>query len=333
MTMNELSPAAVTYGVVSSAFRAVSHIFFREIKTSGSHHVPQDSPVIFLVGPHHSQFVDGVVFFGVNPRPSYALMAAVSYNRPLIGHFGKILNAIPVVRPQDAVEKGTGMIMYDSDTQPFTIYGQNTKFTEELNTRDFILFGRNHKVHVAKVISDTECEITHTVKVDMDDNNKKQASYSFKIAPHVDQTPVYTEVNHYLNNNECITIFPEGGSHDRSEMLPLKAGFAVMALGALAEYPDMDLKIVPVGLNYFHPDKFRSRVVVSYGQPLSIDRKDVELFKQGGKSKREAVTKLMDQSDEAFKLVTTSAPTYEALMVMIVEGKYGDLGCQRLKLY
>jgi hypothetical protein len=25
------------------------------------------------------------------------------------------------------------------------------------------------------------------------------------------------------------------------------AGFAVMALGALAEYPNMDLKIVPVG--------------------------------------------------------------------------------------
>lgn len=91
--MNDLSPAALTYSLVSGTFRIVSHIFFREIKTSGSHHVPTDSPVIFLVGPHHSQFVDGVVFFGVNPRPSYALMAAVSYNRPLIGHFGKILNA------------------------------------------------------------------------------------------------------------------------------------------------------------------------------------------------------------------------------------------------
>lgn len=91
--MNEISPAGITYGLVSGAFRVVSHIFFREIKTSGAHHVPMDSPVIFLVGPHHSQFVDGVVFFGINPRPSYALMAAVSYNRPLIGHFGKILNA------------------------------------------------------------------------------------------------------------------------------------------------------------------------------------------------------------------------------------------------
>lgn len=122
-----------------------------------------------------------------------------------------------MVRPQDSVTKGTGLLTYDPDKEPFTIYGQGTRFTEELHTRDFVLFGRNHKVHVSKVISDTECEITHKVKVD-----EKKKAVEFKIAPHVDQTPVYTEVNHYLNNKECITIFPEGGSHDRSEMLPLK---------------------------------------------------------------------------------------------------------------
>lgn len=38
----------------------------------------------------------------------------------------------------------------------------------------------------------------------------------------MDQTAVYEEVYAYLNNHECVTIFPEGGSHDRSEMLPLK---------------------------------------------------------------------------------------------------------------
>ncbi|KAI8089858.1 uncharacterized protein BX664DRAFT_334090 [Halteromyces radiatus] len=246
-------------------------------------------------------------------------MAAASYNRPLIGHIGKILNAIPVVRPQDVVNKGTGTVKYDPDTQPFLIIGQNTKFTQELHPRDFIIFGRNYKCHVANVISDTECEVTHAIAIGDDDqeiHTIKQLGIPFKIAPHVDQTPVYTEVNHYLNNNECITIFPEGGSHDRPEMLPLKAGFAVMALGAMAEYPEMDIKIVPVGLNYFHPDRFRSRVVVSFGQPLSIDREDVELFKKGDKYKRQAVTKLMDQSDVAFKLVTTSAPDYDTLMVI-----------------
>ncbi|KAG2237858.1 hypothetical protein INT48_002159 [Thamnidium elegans] len=238
-------------------------------------------------------------------------MAAVSYNKPVIGHVGKILNAIPVVRPQDIVNHGTGKIFYDP-TSPFEIKGQGTSFLSELGTRDFIIFGSNYKLHVARVISDTHLEITHAVQVKEED----LTWHNFKIAPHVDQTAVYDEVYHYLNNNECITIFPEGGSHDRSEMLPLKAGFAVMALGAMAENPNLDIKIVPVGLNYFHPDRFRSRAVVSFGQPISIDPKDVEKYKQGGKCKREAVTKLLDQSDEAFKTVTVNAPDFDTLMVV-----------------
>jgi glycerol-3-phosphate O-acyltransferase/dihydroxyacetone phosphate acyltransferase len=110
-----------------------------------------------------------------------------------------------------------------------------------------------------------------------------------------------------------------------------------MALGAAAANPALDIKIVPVGkiveyifqnqfffkkknhslgLNYFHPDRFRSRAVVSFGQPMTIDKADVEKYKLGGKDKREAVTKLLDQSDEAFKTVTVNAPDYDTLMVV-----------------
>ncbi|KAG1252691.1 hypothetical protein G6F68_011672 [Rhizopus microsporus] len=99
-------------------------------------------------------------------------------------------------------------------------------------------------------------------------------------------------------------------------MLPLKAGFAVMALGAAAANPDLDIKIVPVGLNYFHPDRFRSRAVVSFGQPISIDRQDVERYKLGSEERREAITRLLDRSDEAFKAVTVNTPDYDTLMVI-----------------
>lgn len=252
-------PASITYNTFRGIFRVVSHIFFREIKTSDAHLVPTLGPCIFIVGPHANQFVDGVVFLSNCPRPSYALMAAVSYDKPLIGHVGKILNAskeifillfsnktniqiVPVVRPQDTVNKGTGKIFYDPINHPFQVKGENTLFLSELDVRDFVIFGKNYKIHVARVISDTLLEITHAIKV-----KDSVDGYEFKIAPHVDQTAVYDEVYNYLNNNECITIFPEGGSHDRSEMLPLKAGFAVMALGAAAANPNLDIKIVPVG--------------------------------------------------------------------------------------
>lgn len=215
-------PTSIAYLTFQGVFKVISHIFFREIKTTDIQNVPSSGPCIFIVGPHANQFVDGVVYMSVNPRPSYALMAAVSYDKPLIGHVGKILNAIPVVRPQDIVNLGTGKIRYDSINNPFQLQGQDTKFIEEIGTRDFIVFGRNYKVHVSKVISDTLLEITHSIQVDQNVIGDNEKYLPFKIAPHVDQTAVYDEVYNYLNRNECVTIFPEGGSHDRSEMLPLK---------------------------------------------------------------------------------------------------------------
>lgn len=219
--MSEQS-TSITYLTFQGVFKVISHIFFREIKTTDVQNVPSSGPCIFIVGPHANQFVDGVVYMSVNPRPSYALMAAVSYDKPLIGHVGKILNAIPVVRPQDIVNLGTGKVRYDSINQPFQLQGQDTKFIEEIGTRDFIIFGRNYKVHVSRVISDTLLEITHSIQVDQNAVRDDDEYLPFKIAPHVDQTAVYDEVYNYLNRNECVTIFPEGGSHDRSEMLPLK---------------------------------------------------------------------------------------------------------------
>lgn len=41
-----------------------------------------------------------------------------------------------------------------------------------------------------------------------------------------------------------------GGSHDRTDFLPLKHGLAIMALGAMAANPECDVKIVPVGVSF-----------------------------------------------------------------------------------
>jgi glycerol-3-phosphate O-acyltransferase / dihydroxyacetone phosphate acyltransferase len=106
-----------------------------------------------------------------------------------------------------------------------------------------------------------------------------------------------------------------GGSHDRTDFLPLKPGFAMMALGAMAGYPDVKVKIVPVGLSYFHAHRFRSRAVIEFGPPLDIPSELVEKFQNGGTDKRVAVSKVMDQVYDALKAVTVRAPDYDTLMV------------------
>jgi glycerol-3-phosphate O-acyltransferase/dihydroxyacetone phosphate acyltransferase len=43
-----------------------------------------------------------------------------------------------------------------------------------------------------------------------------------------------------------------------------------MALAAMAATPGMNLKLIPVGLGYFHPHHFRSRAVIEFGQPIEV---------------------------------------------------------------
>lgn len=89
----------------------------------------------------------------------------------------------------------------------------------------------------------------------------------------------------------------------------------MMALGAMANEPNLSVKIVPVGLSYFHPHRFRSRAVVEFGAPLDVPAEFVEMYKEGGTRKREAVGKMLDLIYDALKTVTVRAPDYDTLMV------------------
>ena len=121
-----------------------------------------------------------------------------------------------------------------------------------------------------------------------------------------------------------------GGSHDRTDFLPLKAGFSIMALGAMAANPSLDVKLVPVGLSYFHPHKFRSRAVIEFGPPVSVDKEFVEMYKEGGTKKREACGKLLEKVHDGLRAVTLRAPDWETMQVSIPVSRWsvGDRGVQ-----
>lgn len=126
---------------------------------------------------------------------------------------------------------------------------------------------------------------------------------------------MYSSVYQQLRDGGSIGIFPEGGSHDRTDLLPLKAGVSIMALGALSSDAELRLQIVPVGLSYFHAHRFRSRAVVEFGNPIDISRESVALFEKGGDDKKKAVGQVMDLVFNGLKSVTVRAPDYETLMV------------------
>ena len=72
-----------------------------------------------------------------------------------------------------------------------------------------------------------------------------------------------------LRQGEVVLIFPEGISHDRPSMAPLKSGAARIALQALAKGAPT-LHILPVGLVYEEKERPRTRVLVKIGRPISV---------------------------------------------------------------
>ncbi len=90
-----------------------------------------------------------------------------------------------------------------------------------------------------------------------------------------------------------------------------------MTLGAMAADPTCKIKLVPVGLSYFHPHKFRSRAVVEFGAPLEVPMELVEMFKEGGAKKRDACGKLLETVHDGLKSVTIRTPDYDTLIVRL----------------
>lgn len=320
---------------------SVLSISFKSIDVVGLDNIPKDGPVIFT-GNHANQFVDGLVVMMTSPRQVGLLIAEKSWHRPVIGDFSRIMGCIPVVRPQDSVIKGVGQIKLrdaataalalaaattsassDSDDKqspskpkPFTILGDGTSFTAQVTPGDQVrLQGTTVKdsgapVKIVTVVSDTELVVEGVLQ---DAQGKPVAEWApFGIFKKVDQAVTFAKVYTHLNRGNCIGIFPEGGSHDRTDLLPLKAGVAIMALGVKDKY-NVNVPVVPVGLNYFRGHRFRGRVTVEFGTPITCDDYVMKTYKA---DKRQACNDFLHRVEEGMRAVIVTAPDYTILQLI-----------------
>ncbi|AEY98173.1 FAFR489Wp [Eremothecium gossypii FDAG1] len=293
--------------------------FFREVRTRNGYRVPRHGPIIFVAAPHANQFVDPVVLMGqvkqtVGRRVSF-LVAAKSLTRRAVGTFARCAMSIGVMRAQDNLQSAPGRIRVDP-SNPRRLLGEGTRFTAFQEKGLIGLPKSLGNVDIESIQSDTELTLRKEFKMQKPEvRSLLEHGTSFKYAAKVDQSQVYHRVFEHLAHNQCIGIFPEGGSHDRTDLLPLKAGVAIMALGCMHIHPDVNVKIVPCGLNYFHPHKFRSRAVVEFGTPIEIPPHLVAKYGNPTTNK-EAVKELLDTITEGLKAVTLTCSDYETLMVI-----------------
>ncbi|TGO92476.1 hypothetical protein BPOR_0002g00230 [Botrytis porri] len=334
------------YDVFLCTFSILVDLFFREVHPRGAWKVPRRGPVIFVAAPHANQFVDPLILMRTLRnechRRAAFLIAAKSMGRFIVGWFARKVGAVPVGRALDMVKPGSGTIyLPDPINDPLLIRGVGTKFDgKEVQVGGLLVLptmdGTAANTEIAEVISAEEMRLKKpfkgrnamiqlTGRNDVDENGKfgdqsvkgtKEGfeGSKYKTAPKVDQTQVYDAVFDRLKGGGAVGIFPEGGSHDRTELLPLKAGVAIMALGSLAANPDSGLQIVPCGMNYFHAHKFRSRAVIEFGNPIEVPKELVELYKSG--DRRGAVSQLLDIVYQALVAVTVTSPDYDTLMLI-----------------
>jgi len=125
----------------------------------------------------------------------------------------------------------------------------------------------------------------------------------------VDNSKAFDKLYEVIERGDCMGIFPEGVSHTESQLTKLKTGAARIAL-SVAQRGQVKVTIIPCGLNYMHRHRFRSQVLIEFGEPIVVDGEWIDDFKD---DERETVRKLTAYLAETLAAVTLNAPDWSTL--------------------
>lgn len=78
-----------------------------------------------------------------------------------------------------------------------------------------------------------------------------------------------------LLDKKCILIFAEGSTKSIKMLRPLQKGFIRLASDTQQQNQDLDIEILPVGINFSDSTKFKSKVMLRIGKPILVDKKQI----------------------------------------------------------
>ncbi|MGI9271544.1 MAG: 1-acyl-sn-glycerol-3-phosphate acyltransferase [Woeseiaceae bacterium] len=125
----------------------------------------------------------------------------------------------------------------------------------------------------------------------------------------VDNQSAFDRLYEVIESGNCVGIFPEGISHAESQLVKLKTGTARIAL-AVAARGKAVVRVIPCGLNYIHRHRFRSQVLIEFGEPIVVDDQWIEKYRTDEQGTVRELTALLASSLQA---VTLNAPDWSTL--------------------
>src|SRR5437667_1462593 len=129
-----------------------------------------------------------------------------------------------------------------------------------------------------------------------------------------------------LERRGAVGIFPEGITYDDSQLKTVKSGAARMALELEHRHRGrLGLKIVPVGLTYSAKERYRSAVLVHFGEPILV----AEFVADHDIHRKESIARLSAEIERRLQSLIVHLPKLEqARVVEAVKRLY----LERLKL-
>ena len=128
----------------------------------------------------------------------------------------------------------------------------------------------------------------------------------------VDNSSMFEAMSQVLAGGGAMGIFPEGLSHDEAQLQRFKTGAARIALDT-AHRHDQAVDVIPVGLTYIHPKRFRSRVVVWYGAPIEVGEQWRHAYLRDEKA---AARQLTLDIDGALRELTVNSEDWDTARIL-----------------
>lgn len=131
------------------------------------------------------------------------------------------------------------------------------------------------------------------------------------------QSSLFKATSIALQRGATVGCFVEGTSYTEPQIVQVKAGAAWAAIEYIRWIRQHNsrkdiLTIVPVGIVYTDKTRYRSRVVVVYGQPIFVDPSDMRYLPAHASDDeaRTAVKVLTKQIEDSLRDLTINAPDW-----------------------
>ncbi len=123
-----------------------------------------------------------------------------------------------------------------------------------------------------------------------------------------------------LSEGALIHILVEGNTKQEKRLRPIQKGAVRMAFGTWQKYgEEVDIYIVPAGVNYTYADRFRSEVMIDFGEPIRM-RDYLEQYHEHEKKAVRTITKEVEaRLKERIICIdkVEDEPLVEQLLIMI----------------